>query len=97
MRSSSNLRTSSIFLFSLLSEVLGLIPQSVLLTYLKVVLTEWEEPKESLERAAVILPQITNVKLIQELLSSLLSTIVSEQIILLVSVHLTFRGVNPIN
>lgn len=69
-------------LFCVHSEVLGLSPQPVLLTYLRVVLTEWEESKQSLERAAVILPQIHNHKLVQELLTSLLSTKVSDEIFL---------------
>ena len=60
--------------FCLHSEVLGNKPQSVLLAYLRVVLMEWEEPQEALERANMILSIIHNRQHVQELLASLLSS-----------------------
>lgn len=62
------------FPFCLHSEVLGNKPQSVLLAYLRVVLLEWEEPQEALERADMILSIIHNGQHAQELLASLLSS-----------------------
>ena len=56
------------------SEVLGSSPQSVLLAYLRVVLTEWAESEAWLDRAASLLGLITNTQLIHELLASILSS-----------------------
>ncbi len=53
------------------SEVLGSNPQSVLLAYLRVVLTEWAESEAWLDRAASLLGLITNS---HELLASILSS-----------------------
>ena len=44
--------------------------QSILLTYLKVVLTEWEEPYK--ERAELLMKDITNKKAIMDLFSKVL-------------------------
>ncbi|XP_064403489.1 kinetochore-associated protein 1-like isoform X2 [Halichondria panicea] len=55
-------------------EVLGSNPQSVLLAYLRVVLTEWAESEAWLDRAASLLGLITNS---HELLASILSSKVS--------------------
>ena len=54
----------------LYSEELGQESQAVLLTYLKVVLTEWEEPYN--ERAELLMGRVSNKKNILELFSQLL-------------------------
>lgn len=52
-------------------------PQAVLLTYLRVVLTQWEELYES--RAAEIMKAITNSSLVTDIFSNMLKSKVGSQ------------------
>ena len=57
------------------SEEVGQPLQSVLLIYLRVILTEWEEPY--MERAVQVMSALTNKNLIRDLFVSLLQSKVS--------------------
>ena len=73
--------TDRLCVSSFRSEVLGDSPQRVLLAYLEVLLTDWEDTGMCLERAATILPQILNPRSTQHLLADLLRTKVRIQYI----------------